>query len=93
MKKIHREMVVVERKQIWGKIKIPMWNKIDMLKGVHSVTLDTLVIALKTQKNLERIAATVACPILGDFHDLVIPAIIIKGSSLIAHKAVALTKP
>lgn len=67
-------------------VKNPKWNKINMLKQVHSVTLDTPVIAHKSQKNIERIATIATCTILKDFHDLAMTAIIIKGSKLIAYR-------
>lgn len=66
--------------------KNPLWNKISMLKEVLSVTLNTPVTAYKSQKNMQRIATTAVCTILVDFHDLAMPAIIIKGYNLIAHR-------
>lgn len=82
-----------EKTNVEKKIKSPMWNKINMLKEVQSVTLNTRVITLKSQRNIKRIATSTACTILGDFHDLAMPAIIIQRSSVIAYKALAFTKP
>lgn len=66
--------------------KNPLWSKISMLKEILSVTLNTPVTAHKSQKNMQRIATTAVCTILADFHDLAMPAMIIKGYNLIAHR-------
>lgn len=77
---------VDEEKTRMENVENPMWNNVNMSKEVHSMTLNTPIMAHKSWKSIERLVITAVCMILADFLNLARQALIIKGSNLIVYR-------